>query len=109
MGVDVVDAARFSVSMRDWARLVCDWPLLDGWPVGTMRCLRKHVRVGRVCVCSLGRECRLRVVEVFELCRRTAFLRRHSPCFIWVFREGTRDLQAGREARGVGAWVHRSS
>src|SRR5712691_8572083 len=104
VGVDVVDAARYSVCVRDWAHLACDWLLLDGWPVGVTRCLRERVRVGRICVCCLARQSRLRVAEDFELCRCTAFLRRHSPCFVWVFREGTRDLQAGREARGVGAW-----
>ena len=33
---------------------------------------------------------------------RTIFLCRHSPFFVWVFREG-RGLQAGHEARGGGA------
>src|SRR5712691_11545102 len=35
----------------------------------------------------------------------TAFCRRHSPCFVWVFREGPRGFQAGRE---MSARVHHS-
>ena len=43
------------------------------------------------------RGCRRCAVGVFEWYHRTDFLRRHSPCFVWV--EGPRGLQARREAR----------
>jgi len=105
-----VDTAHLAESLRDWARLVCVWLLLDGLlpgrPVGAAHCLRKRARVRRTSVCYLRGESRLCAVGVYEWCRRTAFYRCHSPCFVWVFREGPRGLQAGREARGVGARLH---
>src|SRR5712691_7860652 len=107
-----VDAAHLAESLRDWVRLVCVWQLLDGLlpgrPAGAVRCLHKHARVGSTCirVCYLCCKSRLCAIGIYEWCWRTVFQHCHSPSFVWVFREGPRSLQAGHEARGVGARLH---
>jgi hypothetical protein len=50
----------------------------------------------------LSNEYRFQALKVFQWCRHTVFLRRHSPCFVGSLRR-YQGLQARREARGVSA------
>jgi hypothetical protein len=106
---------RVGVNIAHWLNpcttgcLACGRLLFNGLllrrPIRAARCLHKRARVRCTCVCS-SRLCALRVIE---WCQHTIFHRFYSPCFIRVFREGTRDLQAVREMRGVGTRCTTSS
>jgi hypothetical protein len=99
-------------TLRVWACRACGWlplrGLLPGRLIRASLCPYRCARVARACTCCLGRWRRLCAVGAFGVCLRTAFLRRHSPCFVWIFREDPRGAQTGREARGGGARVHHS-